>query len=125
MALRAVASLLLLSYWPLGWAEQDLSPEPQTPHAPLLLSCWQSLEPRVLSSQGPWASLRGLPRAPPGSRDHLLSLEMTLVSQGPQTVSLTRENPFLLCNFTMAQKEPSTKGDEVGEVWRWVASYKQ
>lgn len=60
MAVRAVASLLLWSCWPLGWAEQALSPEPQAPQAPrapLPLSCWQSLRPRVVASQGPWAGV--------------------------------------------------------------------
>lgn len=100
MVLRAVASLLLLSYWPLGRAERSQSPEPRAwspkpgAHAPLPSAAGRAWSPEHCPLQGPQASLRGLPRAPPGSRDHLLSLEMTSVSQGPQAMSLTRENTY-------------------------------
>lgn len=67
MALRAVASLLLMSYWPLGWADKAEARAPCTP-APQL---WA--EPGALSTV-PGRALGHLLGDFPG---HLLDQEAT------------------------------------------------
>lgn len=77
MALRAVASLLLMSYWPLGWADKAKARAQCLP-APQL-----GAEPGALSSV-PGRALRHLLGVFPG---HLRDPEATCspwVSQGPQ-----------------------------------------
>lgn len=129
MALRAVTSLLLSSYW--SWSGQArLRAQSDAP------ACLSAVG-RAWSPEGrPLRALRCLlgcsprerPRVPHGSRDHLLSLEMASVSQDPPAVSLSGEDLFLLPDFTLDQGEPSIEGDEKHTDWtggpRWVSSSK-
>lgn len=115
MALRAVTSLLLSSYWSCSGQDRLRAQSPSAPPACL------SAVGRAWSPEGrPLRALRCLlgcsprerPRVPHGSRDHLLSLEVASVSQGPRAVSLSGEDLYLLPDFTLDQGEPSIKGDE-------------
>ena len=57
---------------------------------------------------------QGTPRVPPGSQNHLLSLEMISAHEGPQAVSLRGRHLRLFPSFTANQGGLSKEGDKGG-----------